>query len=103
MTRLVDGGATCGLVMTRDRALSAYLQRFAGSFGPPSKQGTVLKVLVHRVDLTVRHKLECRPWHNLKQIAIERRVQAIRCDCAGAIGVDVVDIHAGSHYLRKIR
>ena len=59
------------------------------------------KVLIDRVDLTIRHELECRPWHNLKQIVIKRSVEAIVCDSGGAGGVDMINIHTSSHDLRE--
>jgi len=53
-------------------------------------------------EFMVRHVLENRPWHDLENLTVKRRRQAICRDSSRARRMEVIEIFTGPYDLKKI-
>ena len=85
--------------------MAVLLLAAGGRFARPAFQAwDGAQECVNGHKLTVSRVLKVRPRHDLQQVAIERRKQAIRCMSEVTIGVGVIQVHTcphGQHELRK--
>ena len=74
----------------------------AGSrLGRALDAGDRFQVFIDRLQIVVRPILVRGPRHHLKQIAVERRLEAVRRDGGGAVRMEVIGVRAVSNGVEK--